>query len=51
MPKLYLENTQPQENPLPEPTEAALKDPKWEKDVKEEYQALTNNETWTLVRS
>lgn len=49
MPKQYLKNTQQLEDPLPEPAVAALKDPKWEKDMKEEYQALTNNETWTLV--
>lgn len=35
--------------PLPHSAEAALKDPKRKKAMEEEYQALTNNETWTLV--
>lgn len=34
---------------MPQSTEADLKDSKWKKGMEEEYQALTNNETWTLV--
>ena len=47
-PKLYQISTQPQTT-LPSNASEALKEPSWKKVMKDEYNALIKNETWTSI--
>ena len=47
--RLFLTTTTPPLSPIPATYKSALKDPNWQQAMRDEYFALMNNSTWSLV--